>query len=36
MGKACERLGCAMFVVAVACGLWAVANGVMAWVEVLR
>jgi hypothetical protein len=36
MGKCAERLGCAMFVVAVAVSMWAIANGVLAWAEVLR
>jgi hypothetical protein len=36
MGKCAERVGCVMFVVAAACGLWAIANGVLAWAEVLR
>jgi hypothetical protein len=36
MGKCAGRVGCAMFLAAAACGLWAVANGVLAWMEVLR
>lgn len=36
MGRAMERVGCVMLVVAVAVGAWAVANGIASWMEVLR